>query len=437
MTAPVTQRQSGPDATSSCGDAAPVCGPEPAQSTAPPATTATNAVKRAAEEPSRVDSKKAREERKLANEDVRTGELALRKQVSQLRPGDVMHAEVEGSINLKVKGGAHASATVERQDDGTFIVELKGGAEAGLGKAATLGAEVGTRFHLQTSEGVADLLQAAGENGLAGVLSQGSPWLQAVLSWRSTKTLAQHAEKNMEVASLQISAKTSLDWENELAGQLGTKVGAGLTGSVGAEIDWAKGELTVHQALSVDAVARIRGPIISAVNIGADAKVTAKLEGKLVLTEQMKADLKEGRLKPEDLLGSVKMGLKVEADEAAYGEILVGGAAARVKVEAELPLSDLWMLAGSEADRKDLLSRTTIEANVYTRQIMESWTTEVRYDGNGGGTEFRIDRRRATISANALEITAWLQETVRGAAADEVNAQNTVTAQRAFARMRR
>lgn len=256
-----------------------------------------------------------------------------------------------GAVNAKQE----AAVEVERLADGTFAIELKDSGEFGV-KAEMVGAkfglERGTKFHVLTAEGAADLIDTLARHAVVG---DDPSWLKE----QGLKLVDEHLATNFLAPSLrekyakvqghvsQRSGAVSAALQVGIVGKANGAVGVlqeELRGKAGVRVDFEKNQLVVSRELSASGLGILAVKVNDALGMGGEARVrlAGRLEERVTLTPDQMKDLKAGRLTEEEArkAGKVETKVVVEGEGAATAKISILGGGHKVKVKVELDADD-------------------------------------------------------------------------------------------------
>ena len=96
-------------------------------------------------------------------------EQTARTKIGALSPNTSLMLTVKAAQKTGESLGMEAEAKIERQKDGSVVVELRGKVDAGLGAelgSARIGVAAGTKFHFATPAQAADFLDAFSKEGV-------------------------------------------------------------------------------------------------------------------------------------------------------------------------------------------------------------------------------------------------------------------------------
>ena len=280
-------------------------------------------------------------------------EGSLRQAFQSLERGDSL--ELAGTFGIKAELAAEfkGKMKVERQKDNSFVLEVEGGAELGLGSSGLgtgrLGVAAGTKFHVKTAAEAADLTDAL----VKGAVVTGSS-LQTftdaahamgvkddVLSARSR--VAGYLQ-NVSSVKAELTTTVQLGDEIKLKGWESTGFNAGmkanLQGRGGITIDLEKGELQRTLTLSVSGDASASLPLSK---FGAGMKGTASLVLVTKVAPEIVQAIKNGQIPVAEAalriaaLPPTTIIARAEVEQNAKATT-PGSVQETVKMKAEVPL---------------------------------------------------------------------------------------------------
>lgn len=308
----------------------------------------------------------------------------------------------KAAIALDFKGKLRA----ERQEDGSFTVEVDSQGEGGSGvpgAAGRIGIAAGTRFHVENSAQAADLcdalLKGATVNS-SSALWQGLPAALDGLHSLGVKGDLIDAQARVRSYFPKISeAKADLTGTGELGAAAKFDVGKNgpsplgakttLQGRVGLSIDFEKGELRQNNSLALSADAFLKVPF--AVHASGNGKATVVVSAVYKMSDEVKQALKDGRLSPAQAW-ALAVSKQVPDEVVVKAELEVGaknlsgiGAdlKAKMKAQSTLDLAQYQKTQDPEELRK------------FLQQV--KWTVEGEA-GVGAGLGFDLGVAKAEVS---------------------------------------
>ncbi len=285
----------------------------------------------------------------------RTYEQAL----GVLPRGGKLELSTQGLLRLEVAAEVKAKVEVERFQDGSYQVTLRGGAGVGLagstGKGASgsamLGAQGAVTLRFANAAEAADRLAALVQEGALGAakLSGAVGYVAAkgaeLTGLVDSDAPARAARVMKNVQSFEVGLYAELKGELELTA---AKVGGAVVGESTLRADVVNGKLVYESSLQVQLQGESEGHLLDA---------AAGLEGRLILraevalTKEELALLREGKLeprslmKPERIRKSATQEVRGELSVLANGEgVLARGAGASYTAKREVPLESLGEL---------------------------------------------------------------------------------------------
>ncbi len=312
--------------------------------------------------------------RRPANEDVAvngdsTLEANLRERFAQLEPGQSLELSAEAGYQAY---GFNGKVKVERQDDGSFLVEVeasantKVGGDKASGKAAIA---AGTTFHVSNAAEAADLTDALTKSAFVTAADVGQPVVSLALKLRelfikddlsdSHVRLAKYSDRISQLKGAVTASQTLGSKKSGLEFKVGEANFLDASGSIAAnqkqelKVDLEKGELTLNTSLDVSASAQFKALALSA---GGGVKGTQTLSLKYKLTGEMKQRLADGTLSAADALKELsrsartpKVSMRVEIELSGKGTAALAGGELKGKASTEWALDFSKLRGGAPA----------------------------------------------------------------------------------------
>lgn len=328
----------------------PACLPEPEVSPGATSTLAATPVKAGAVPSSRTGVEEYRENDVHQGLAGRALERTYAQALGILPRGGKLELSTHGLLRLEVAAEVKAKVEVERLQDGSYRVTLRGGAGVGLagstGKGASgsamLGAQGAVTLRFAHAAEAADRLAALVQEGalnaakLSGAVGYVAAKGAELTGLVDGDAPARAAQVRKNVQSFELGLYAELKGELELTA---ARVGGAVIGEGTFRADVVDGKLVYESSLQVQLQGESEGHLMDA---------AAGLEGRLILraevalTKEELARLREGKLEPASLMKPER--IRKSATQEVKGE-LSAGLGASYTAKRELPLASLGELS--------------------------------------------------------------------------------------------
>lgn len=295
-------------------------------------------------------------------------EGTIREQLSRLGAEESLELSTAGGVKLELAAEFKGKLRVDPQADGSFVVEVEGQGDGGVGApvagSARVGVAVGTKFHVENAAQAADLCDALLKGAAVTSANGALPGLEAAFDLAhqlGVKGDVVDAGSRVRGYLSKISeAKVDLTVATQLGDAIKADVGglklspmgakASAQGRTGLSIDFEKGELRQNLTVLVAADAFIKIPF--AFNASENAKATVVASTVYNLPEEVKQALKEGRISGPAAWAMLAgrtvpdaVVIKAELEVSGKNQSMVAGDL-KVKLKTEASL-DVAQLAGT------------------------------------------------------------------------------------------
>ncbi|HEX8825413.1 MAG TPA: hypothetical protein VF794_36215, partial [Archangium sp.] len=296
--------------------------------------------------------------------------------LNALPPGGKLELSTQGRVGLEAAGEVKAKVEVERGEDGSYQVTVRGGLGGGVAASsgakgakgsAMLGMQGAVTLRFESAAEAADRLAALAQAEVMSLAGLGGKAAVA-LGLLDSDSIERALQVQKNVKSFEVGLYAELKGELELTA---LKVGAALVGEGTFRVDVKEGKLVYESSLQVQLQGELQGGFEG---LGGGLESRVLLRAEVALTKEELARLKDGKLEPRELMKPERLRKSLTQEvkgELSGGSTLKSGVS--INAKRELPLESLGDVARVmnplgdwevSAMRKTSLAQETLDASV-------------------------------------------------------------------------